>query len=321
MSDYAQQPLFAEVPEPDWPLVCVAAPLSGLDLAGRQTVSAWSELISAAVLNSARDASSPWQIRIHLVTKMSAPWKGDGRSGREVLELNSTVVKSEADALVIVGYKGGSIGVGQELEWALRQGMPVLYLHHVEDCPSRQVRGTSEFGDVLIEAFTEPEEIESIVLRFLHSRRPQIEEQKRRRRDRILLFGRLQSKLNERWETLASDERLEVMAVVRMKPARIEQLLASVHELACASVVETFDLTAALGLSALDALGTEAEPELEPSQLAALASAATEYEWDPITTLNLLAFPRMEVARGGIRRLLLSQNDDWLALYEAWKRP
>lgn len=320
MAEHVQQPLFAEVPEPDWPLVCVAAPLSGLDLAGRQTVSAWSELISAAVVQSGNDARSPWQIRVHLVTKMSAPWKGDGRSCREILELNSRILKHDADALIIVGYKGGSIGVGQELGWALAQGMPVLYLHHTEDCPSRQVRGAREFGDVVIEAFGDPEHIDSIVLRFLHSRRVQMEAQKRRRGDRIILFGRLQSNLNERWERLTADERLEVMVVARMKPARVQQLLSSVHEIACASLEETLDLAAALGLSATAALGSRSRAELEPRQLEALASAAAEYEWDAAALLRLQEFARVEIARGGVRRLPLSQNEDWLALHEIWKR-
>ena len=69
----------------------------------------------------------------------SAPWKQDGLSPDDVYRKNLDAIHA-SDALIAFGENGASAGVGQELEWAIRLGIPILYLT-ADRVVSRQIQG------------------------------------------------------------------------------------------------------------------------------------------------------------------------------------
>src|SRR5262249_45748086 len=159
----------------------------------------WCELARQAVLEFARESGTQWLIRVHLPSQHSAPWKHEQMTPDEVYELNSTLLWSEVDGLIVIGYRGGSLGAGQELAWACDQGIPILYLHSEDAPPSRQIVGTQPHADLVIKPFADPDDIAGLVHRFLSERRQVIEDRPRRRRDRRLQVTGLRQALNTAW--------------------------------------------------------------------------------------------------------------------------
>ena len=113
--------------EDDLPLVYVASALSSLSDDEQRLVDAWCELIHRAVVETAGHADQPWSVRVHMPITWSAPWIESRRSAEEIYHLNASRVLRAA-ALVVIGYRGGSLGSGQEFAWASLLRVPVLYL-------------------------------------------------------------------------------------------------------------------------------------------------------------------------------------------------
>lgn len=303
----------------EWPLIYVATPLTHLSTLERQVVSSWSEHVRQAALDIVRESGVPWRIRVHLPTQHSAPWKADGLTADDVYRLNSELLWSEVDALIVIGHRGGSIGAGQEFAWACTQAIPILFLHSKDSPPSRQVIGTRRHADLVIAAFDDPVEIHDLVHQFLRGRRIVIEDRPRRRRDRRLQVSGLRQDLRAAWEDLLPDERLEAIAISGFPGARIYRLLTDDDALACASLGEILAVSGALGVGIADSFAPTPYPELSEPQFHALEAAAQENEWDGATALGLLQFGRAELAKGGVRRLPLSNIEDWTRLFDVWR--
>jgi hypothetical protein len=108
--------------------------------------------------------------------------------------------------------------------------------------------------------------------------------------------------------------------VSRLHAVRVERILSDPLVLAAASVQELMALGCAVGIDLLDLNRTAPPPELAPSQREALAAAATEFGWTHEETLRLHDAARLELGRGGVRRLPLASNNDWMELYERDER-
>jgi hypothetical protein len=292
------------------PVVYIASPLSSLDDDGRRLVSSWSREIDAALAEATSEADVKWNLRTHAPSVRSAPWRGDRLTEREVFELNRGTVLQEADGVIAIGYRGGSYGAGQELGWAASVGTPVLFLVPKGDPISRQISGFATEADLEIVEFED--DPKPAVRTWIVQRRHAIEDGPRRRRERAASATALQSALRNEWAKRSPEDRTAVCAIARMQPARVSGLVEQPGLTAAASLDELNRLAGALGLEVGRYLAAAPPPQLSGRQLGALAAAASEYNWDGVTTLRLADRGRRELARGGIRRLPLATVEDWV---------
>ncbi len=110
----------------------------------------------------------------------------------------------------------------------------------------------------------------------------------------------------------ASPDSVEAIAAVAgLSPERVSELF-DPDALLDGSVSELIALSRALGLKASETLNPNPIPELFSSQRAGLAIAAEEYEWSPTQILQIESRARLELAKGGVRRLPLSSVQDWI---------
>lgn len=294
--------------DPGAPLLYVASALSHLDEQSRQLVDAWCRTIREAVLEASEQSSQRWRLRPYTPITWSAPGPGDERPPEEIYDLNTAKVWEEADALIVLGYAGGSLGAGQEFGWAAALRLPILYIHEQGALISRQIEGTP--CDLTVEEFDSAEALHAAVCRFVRDHRRVIEDNSRRRRDRMFRFSPLAMGMADVWGRLSDAEREEVSGIARLHRRRIDDLLKRPLALAVASLDELAAFASALGLD-LGRLLSPPLPDLAPPQLGALATAAAEYEWGGRETLRLLQAARVELAKGGVRRFPLSTPEDW----------
>ena len=255
-------------------------------------------------MEASEESSQRWRLRPYTPITWSAPGPSDERSPDEIYTLNTTKVWEEADALIVLGFGGGSLGAGQEFGWAAALRLPILYLREKGAPMSRQIEGTP--CDLTVVEFDSAEALHAAVAQFVRDQRRVIEDNARRRRDRMLQFWTLATGMAEAWERLNEAERQEISGIARLHRRRIDDLLKRPLALAAASLDELGALASALGLDLGRMLSPSPLPELAPAQLGALATAAAEYEWDGKETLRLQQAARLELAKGGVRRLPLS---------------
>jgi hypothetical protein len=296
----------------DTPLIYLAMPLSHLkDRGEREQVELLAHTVTRALDDASRRSTDPWRVSVHSPATWSAPWKKDGRTPESVYRLNSHTLWEEADALIVIGHRGGSLGSGQELAWGGSLHLPMLYVHRARTPVSRQLRGAAREHDLQISSYNSPDELSDIVERWLCSRRHSIADGPRRRRNRALRFSELHARLRHAWEALTPAAQEHVVSVTRIAPGRVARLLDSAGALSQASTGEVSELAAALHVETTSLLGVPPLPDLRTEQRSALVNAAVEFGWDTQETFALYDAARVELARGGIRRLPLASAYDW----------
>lgn len=296
----------------DAPLLYVAIPMSHLEEGrDRDHVEMLAYAVDAAIREETRQEHDPWAVRVHSPLKLTAPWKDDGWTEVDVYRINTGKIWCEADGLIVVADRGGSLGIGQEMEWAFNLQLPVLYLYRHGDPVSRQIRGAGTEYDVSIEAFEGPESLRDVVGRWLAARRHVICDGPRLRAGREIRFDQVRLGVARAWRKLSDGERQHIALTIRMPRVRIERLAADPLALAAASAEEMATLCGALGIPVLGDLSARPVPDLLPQQRAALGNAAAEFEWDYETARDLERRARLELARGGVRRLPLASPQDW----------
>lgn len=290
------------------PLIYIAAPLSHLADEEVGLVASWCDAVDKSAVEAALTDSPTWMVRVHAPSQWSAPWNEGAMTPSEVYRLNSSTV-SEAAALILVGYGGGSLGVGQEFGWATGLRIPVLYLGWQDEPVSRQLAGTP--ADITIETFANERELRQHVAGFVRSRRQTIEKHPKRLRDRTSAMSNLRDALNEAWSRMGVESRGSATAESRLKEARIEDLLASPHALMAASMDEISALAGSLGVDFAREVSGQPMPELEPREVSALRLAARENAWTGDTVVDLWTAARLERLRPGIRRFRLHSPEAW----------
>lgn len=294
------------------PLIYVAMPLSQVPEEHRETIELLAFAVNETILQQTRNEIEPWPVRVHSPIKHSAPWKDDGRSAEDIYELNSAKIWLEADAMVVIADRGGSLGIGQELVWACSLQLPILILHRDGTPISRQARGAAAEHDIEVAAYNDPEHLRDLLDAWLVSRRSQICDGPRRRVGRRGHLSRTCSLLGARWEALGAAGRHHAVMTTRLPATRVERIISDPLAMAAASVQELIAIGCAVGIDLLDLNRTAPLPELAHGQREALAAAATEFDWSAEKTLHLHDAARIELERGGVRRLPLASNNDWL---------
>ena len=291
----------------DRPETCiyVASALTVLESDDRSEISRRCEIIDRTIVETSGSEGLPWQV--HLPVVWSAPRPDDQRSPREIYELNREHVR-RASGLVLLGDHGGSLGAGQEFAWALARRLPVLVILGEGTTLSRQIAGTPAL--MLVRHAGTDDELCRVVAQWVTDWGAAIESRARLGTGERIMAIRAVERLGAAFA--ASPDSIEaISAVAGLSPERVMELFEP-EALLDGSVSELVALSRALGLEAGEALNPNPIPELSPSQQSGLATAAQEYDWTPIQILQVESRARLELAKGGVRRLSLTTVQDWI---------
>jgi len=283
----------------------VASALTALDEAERQEIGRLCDIIDQTVVSETSITGRPWHV--HLPVVWSAPSPTATQSPRDVYFDNCDHV-ARASGLIVVADRGGSLGAGQEFAWALALRLPILVVTTDSSPISRQISGTPALTRVRSTAGDE--DLRATIVEWLADWGDAIESRARNGGGERVTALRAVQRLRAAFDT-GSDSIEAIAAVANLTVDRIRQLFKPEALFAC-SVSELIALSGALGLEAGDALNPHRSPELTPNQRSGLAITAAEYEWAPQRVLQVEARARLELARGGTRRLPLSSIQDWV---------
>lgn len=314
----ARLDILEDEPKESDPQIYLASPLTHIadDEKARRLVGSEIEIISKAIDECTRNADPRWLVRLHAPIQWTAPWNaGDTRSPPELYAANRRLVIGDTDALIIHGYGGGSMGVGQEFVWATELGVPILYVHHKEEPVSRQLEGTPAL--LTVAAFADPAQLADVTRCFIRDNRTLIELGPIRRRNRKTRFLPLQVELQGMWANLSQHQQQSVAATAGTSTTHVDFMVADLLEIGMAPIHLLTALGAGLGVDVVSALGRGPLPELGVGQIRALVAAADEQAWGEDTVAHLMDQGRLELARSAVRRFRLDTPDDWLRLHDA----
>lgn len=257
------------------PRIYLACALTNLCEARRGTVGLTLALVRAtieAVTFEDHTAGEQWPVAVYAPYDNSAPWSKDGLSASGVYERNLSELL-DSDALVVVADKAGSAGVGQEIEWATRAGLPILYL--ATDSASRQIAGTPAH----ITCVTHRDDAETLRAQlgnWLRQTRHRIEAGPLRRDNRALRYSSLTSRLQKAWRE--SPDPTGTAARCSLHPTFIESVLSHPARVALLAADTLSLLCAELGVRPPGATG-----QLGIRATRAWLLAAQEAAWDDRT--------------------------------------
>src|SRR6266496_6595439 len=183
------------------PRIYLASPLTNLSPEQRRCLGSEIGLVKARIEQLTvgdRVEGEAWPVGVYAPFDYTAPWKEDGLSASQVYERNLTELL-DSDALIVLADRAASAGVGQEIEWAARSGMPILYLSS-EASVSRQIAGIPAFM-TCVPYNHDSGTLTAHVDNFIRKWRAFIQDAPRRRASRRLRFEPLVSRLRAAWAT------------------------------------------------------------------------------------------------------------------------
>jgi len=263
----------------DLPKLYLACPLTGLAEDARRQIN--SDVVAVqraveAVTVGERVDDACWPVSVYAPIEHTAPWNRGELSAEQVYRTNLNEVHA-SDALIVLGENGASAGVGQELEWAIRLGIPILYLTAGRDV-SRQVQGAPAF--LQTQSYNgDTRTLESHVKNFMRLWRPMILDGPRRRESRRLRYEAVTKRLRAAWQTcpkpteVAAQVRVDIRylelalsdpVLVSVMPA--ETLTSLAHELDVALTSHSPQRLLVLPIPALRALLAAAEADGWPDE-------------------------------------------------------
>lgn len=231
------------VPGEPLPRIYLACPLTSLTADRRARIGLTLEVVRTtveAVTFGDHADGDGWPVSLYAPYDDSAPWKDDGLAPTAVHEKNLSALL-DSDGLIVVADEAASAGVGQEIEWACRAGLPVLYLTIGK--ASRQIAGTPAhiicvpYGDDIAT-------MKAQLTNWLRARRSQIYSGPRRRANRALRYASLTSRLNDAWQRTADPTGTAArcglhpnfIPSVLAHPARVALIAADTLSLMCAEL-------------------------------------------------------------------------------------
>lgn len=218
--------------------------------------------------------------------------------------------KVVASDVVIALGDFASWGAGKELAWAERLRLPILMLVRNAASVSRLVTGTS--GDIEVCEWRFHTDVREIWHTYFLKRKEQLEAHRRLRADRNIMWGAPLARLATAYHLLDDQGRIVVAATSHLTPRRIDEMLSSPFALAEASLDQVTALTGALGLPSQAALPGELQPELPARALVALQGASELQGWSGAQAVAVMRKAKVELAKGGTRRLVFNTPDDWI---------
>lgn len=267
------------------PQVYVACPLTGLNQANRRNIKADVALVKQAIERETQvDRLGPesWPVNIYAPIDHTAPWGEDGLPSTEVYRLNLSQVH-DSDALIVTAENGGSAGVGQELEWAIRLGIPVAFLTAGGEV-SRQIAGAPAF--ISVQSYNrDPGTLAVQVANFLRRWKSAIIDGPRRRSSRQLRYAPITLRLRGAWQNCPNPT--NVAAQVRANLEYLELALSDARYVASMPTETLIEFAYHLGVS-LHGLDPTPSFILPVPLLRALMAAAAEETWSDELIARLL---------------------------------
>lgn len=295
----------------DDPRIYLACPLTGLDTKSQRQIK--SDVLAAkraveAVTIGDRLDEHRWAAVVYAPLDHTAPWKKDGLLPEDVYSRNLAEVHA-ADALIVIAENGGSAGVGQELEWAFRLGLPILYLT-ADAAISRQIRGAPGF--IQAQAYgNDGLTLESHVRNFLRQWKPLILDGPRRRQSRRLRYLAVAQRLRAAWDGCSN--RTLVAAQVRVDVRYLELSLSDPVLLSVMPIETLISLAHELDVD-LASQSPRRMMTLPVSSLRALLGAAEAEGWSDSDVQRLMFHGRAALERGDL--LDLSTLAAWRTLHD-----
>jgi hypothetical protein len=183
------------------PRIYLASPLTNLSNEERRCLGSEISLVKVLIEQLTvgdRVEGEVWPVGVYAPIDHTAPWKGDSLSPSQVYERNLTELL-DSDALIVLADRAASAGVGQEIEWAARSGIPILYLSSAASV-SRQIAGIPAFI-TCVPYNHDSATLAAHVDNFVRKWRAFIQDAPRRRASRRLRFEPLVSRLRAAWTT------------------------------------------------------------------------------------------------------------------------
>lgn len=257
------------------PQLYVACPLTGLDSnrARLEETSHRIETVKRAIEEatvSNRIEGEQWPVSLHIPFEKTRPGSDGGLSPSTVYDRNLDALLA-SDGLIVVTDQYCSAGIGQEIEWAARAGIPVLYLSRVT--ASRQILGTPHNvdGRTCDDAAT----MAAHVRNWLQKNRSQIQTGPNRREDRGLAYLDLTARLRTAWEQ--STDRTPLAAQLNLHPAAIDSIIKTPERVALTPWWTICGLAILLGVN------LDARRGLNFAESRAWVRAAEDGGWDQRT--------------------------------------
>jgi hypothetical protein len=268
----------------EFPVVYIACPLTGLDERSQLSLGSQVEVIKQAIRSATEDdrpEDDKWPVRTYVPLENSAPWRTEHLTVAEVYRMNVDQVHC-ADALIVLAENGGSAGVGQELEWSTRLGIPVLYLSPCD--VSRQISGTPG-----VQANTYSFDISTLALlvkNFMRKMRLRIEAGPRKRSSRMMRYEAIRLRLLGAWNSAL--DKTEIAAQCGLVLESLELTLQESALVAMLPIDMLLNLARSLDVS-LDPFVSDIVMLPAPA-MRALVRAAEENQWSDTAVERLTVY-------------------------------
>lgn len=263
-----------------YPQLYLACPLTNLSPQQRRALKseiAQVRMIVEQVTVGDRVVDEQWPLTIYAPIDNTAPWSNDGLSPSHVYEGNLAKVL-DSDAALVLADRTASAGVGQEIEWACRAGIPVLYLSSGE-AVSRQILGIP--GTLVAVAYNgDSDTLAAHVANFLSQQRHRISDGPRRRASRRLRFEPLAASLRRAWQRCPDPTGLAARCA--LSPTYVPMMLADSARVAMMPADTLTMLCTELNVPL-----TPAATQLPIPATRAMILAATDQGWSDTTVERL----------------------------------
>lgn len=282
------------------PQLYVASPLTGLSAKRIEGLSHRLGTVKNAILEATvgdRVAEEQWPVQLHIPFEKTRPDSRDGLQPQTIYERNLDALLA-SDGLVVVADPSCGAGVGQEIEWAIRSGIPILYLS--PEAASRQIRGNPH--GIESPPCPDAQTMADHVHTWLRSHRGQIRGGPRRRADRNLTYLGLTTRLAAAWKGQSGPT--EVAAQLNLRAGDVTSLLGSPARVALTPWWTICELATLLGVP------LEARRTLSFAESRAWVTAAADGAWDQATADRVRTNALVRETRD------LERVDSWTQLHQ-----
>lgn len=290
----------------------LACPLTSIEERDQRQLKSDVAIVKRAVEDvtcGERLVGEAWPVSVYAPIDHTAPWRQDSLTPAEVYKRNLDQIHS-SDGLIVLAENGGSAGVGQELEWGIGLGIPILFLT-ADRAISRQIQGAPGF--VRAQSYGKDAlTLEGHVRNFLLLSKPLILDGPRRRASRQLRYTPIAKELLGAWQSCRNPT--DVAAQVRVDLRYLDITLQD-PSLVAQMRVDTL-------VTLAQALDVRLSPKVERPTLAlpvrmlrALFAAAAEEGWADDQVERLVFHGRAAVASGQV--VDLTTMSGWRDLHSA----
>lgn len=265
------------------------------------------EAVCAALESETYDVRG-WVVRVFCPALRDSSWACDQPTDPQVAcGRNQRHLRTDADAVVTIGARGGSHGTGRE-EAQGGPRVPRLYLA-VDDAPVTPTLDLERrHGPEPVRAASS-DDVRSAIADFIDEWMPVIQSEHDRQGARVLRWQRFRTTLAEAWEDLDDYGRLSVAGDTGLRLATVVEAIGSVDDFAVLSFESVCDLAAALRVPLAEYLGTPSRSLTEAEELE-LARFGDELGVTHVAVRQIRRAALNDL-KAGVTRTMFSTVGDW----------